>query len=81
MVVKLVLVMYLLWELHVQVAVLKDDRLNWISNDNVLNSLVVSISVHLELFCSIIHSAMLDNAIVLLMMILANLLIHCFVLI
>lgn len=73
--------MDLLWELHVQVAVLKDDGLNWISNDNVLNSLVVSILVHLELFCSVIDSTMLDDGIILLMMILCNLLIYSFVMI
>jgi len=54
-------VMDLLGELHVQVAVLEDDRLNRISNDNVLNSLVVSVLVHLELFCSVVDSTVLDH--------------------
>ena len=71
----------LLGELHVQIAVLKDDRLNRISNDDVLNSLVVSVLVHLELFCSVVDSTVLDECIILLMMILGNLLMHYFVVI
>jgi len=78
MIVKLMLMMNLLWELHVQVAILKDDWLNRISNDNILDSMAVSILVHLELFCSMIHSTMLNHPIVRLVMMLCHMLVWSF---
>jgi hypothetical protein len=70
--IQLVLVVDLLWELHIQVAVLKDDWFYWIPDYNILNSLAVSILVHLELSCSMLHSTMLHHAIILLMLIMAH---------
>jgi hypothetical protein len=73
------LVVHLLWELHIQVAVLENNWLcaHWVPNYDILNTLAVSILVHLKLFLTMIHSTMLHKTIVLLILILAHMVVSC----